>query len=302
MLSKPEKDVNASEDFLSLVVTSHFLVACMKKLGMTSLDDVPTTGEFDANTWMMSDANRKSAIYSFCQEIIGEHVNMSINDEISCSKDGIMNYANEIMSLGIFYLNYKDAVREGDGDRLLVCWKYLLPIFKVSDRRNYSLEVLRMLYSYHFTLSPRQKHQLLWSRFINVHGMPGHNIAGDLLMEHLKHICKQAIQGSGAKKEKESITRIGKALGPLAEVMANFDKNILKPTNDHIAGRHKYASVTRDQNMIVNELLNHACVFNESQKRTHRYFRTFLTKGSIFMKVNKKTLEKWITDNIPGRD
>lgn len=68
------------------------------------------------------------------------------------------------MSLRILYLYYKDAIQDGDSDRLLVCWKYLLPIFIVSDWRNYSLEVSRMLYSY-FILSPRQKHQLLWSWF-----------------------------------------------------------------------------------------------------------------------------------------
>ena len=50
--------------------------------------------------------------------------------------------------------------------------------------------------------------------------------------------------------------------------MANFDKNVLKPTNDPIAGHHKYVSVTRDQNMVVNKFLNHAFIFNESQKRT----------------------------------
>ena len=84
-----------------------------------------------------------------------------------------------------------------------------------------------MLYSYYFILSPRQKHQLLWSWFVNVHGLLGHNVAADLHMEHLNHICKQAIQGVGAKKRKESITRIGKALGPLAQVTANFDKDVL---------------------------------------------------------------------------
>ena len=302
MLSKPEKDVNASDDFLSLVVTSHFLVACMKKLGMKSLDDIPTIGEFDANTWMKSNADRRSVIYSFCQEIIKDHVNISMCGDIGCSKDGILNYANEIMSLGIFYLNYKDVIREGDGDRLLVCWKYLLPIFKVSDRRNYSLEVLRMLYSYYFILSPRQKHQLLWSRFVNVHGLPGHNIAEDLHMEHLNHVCKQAIQGAGSKKRNETITRIGKALGPLAEVTANFDQNVLKPTKHHTAGHHRYASAKKDQNKIINELLNHACIFTESQNRSHRYFKTFTTKGSIFMKVNKKSIEKWVQDNIPECD
>ena len=102
MLSKPEKDVNASGDFLSLVVTSHFLVACMKKLGMKSLDSVLTIGEFNANTWIKFNADHRSAVYSFCQQVIvNDHVNMSVCGDISSCKDSVLNYANEIMSLGI---------------------------------------------------------------------------------------------------------------------------------------------------------------------------------------------------------
>ena len=48
--------------------------------------------------------------------------------------------------------------------------------------------------------------QLLWSRFVNVHGLPGHNIAGDLHMEHLNHInfSSNLFKGLELKKEKPS--------------------------------------------------------------------------------------------------
>ena len=219
VLTKPEKDVNANEDFLTSIVTSHFLAACMHKLGMKSLDDVPTASgfEFNESTWMLPDSDRKSILYSFCQTVISESVNFSMNGDINCSRDGVVNYAKELKSLGIFYLSYKDAVHEGNGDRVLVCWKYILPLFKVSDRRNYSLEVVRMLYSYYFTMSPRQKHQLLWSRFVNVHGKVGHNIANDLHMEHLNRVVKNAVHGFGAKKIDEFLKRIGRVVGPLGQ-------------------------------------------------------------------------------------
>ena len=93
-------------------------------------------------------------------------------------------------------------MREGDGQRIKLCWKYLFPIFKASDKRNYSIEVLRMLYIYYFTLSPRQAQQLLYSRFVNVHGMPGRNVAAYLHMEHLNRVCEDAIKGLGANKQK----------------------------------------------------------------------------------------------------
>ena len=113
------------------------------------------------------------------------------------SKDDVTNYVNEVISLGLFYSNYKDTMREGDGQRIKVCWKYLLPIFKASDR-NYSGEVLRMLYSYYYTLS--QVQQLLYSRLVNVHGVPCRNIAADLHIQRLNHTCKDAIRGLGANE------------------------------------------------------------------------------------------------------
>ena len=43
-------------------------------------------------------------------------------------------------------------------------------------KKNYACEAMAFLASYQFVLSPRLAHQLLWSRFINMHGKPGRNI------------------------------------------------------------------------------------------------------------------------------
>ena len=58
------------------------------------------------------------------------------------------------MSLGILYLNYEDTIREGDREQIVLCVKYLLPIFRASNRRNYTGEMFQLLYSYYFLLSP----------------------------------------------------------------------------------------------------------------------------------------------------
>ena len=64
------------------------------------------------------------------------------------------------------------------------------------------------------------------------------------------------------------------------------------PTHDHIPGHHKHALVNKDLDKLIDELLNRACVFTESQNRSHQHFQTFTTEGSIFMKVNKKSINK----------
>ena len=79
-------------------------------------------------------------------------------------------------------------------------------------------------------LSPRQAAELIWSHFINTHGKPGHNIPNDLHMEHLNRILKTSIQNLGANKTPNAIINLGKALGTLEPVLANFDEESSLPT------------------------------------------------------------------------
>lgn len=274
--SDPKANVNACDDFITLVVTSHFLVACMKMLGMSELDGCPQVSKFDESSWMMTKLDRKALLYSFCREVILAHVNITISEEgrfvEAKNVDNIQAYAEEVMTLGIFYLNYKDAIREGDGSRVLTTWKYLLPIFRFSNRRNYSLELLQALYNYYYVLSPRQASQFLWSRCVNTRGIPGKNKPADLHIEHLNRSAKECISGLGSNKTPKAISRIGKAIGPLNEVLENFDDSVITQKQ---SGRHKIASSERDQRMVINELILNAKVFDESLGRFHSYFPKF---------------------------
>ena len=77
-------------------------------------------------------------------------------------------------------MEFCDAIREGDGERVLRCWQYLLLIFITSGRSNYGIEALRMLSQYEFELIPRQAQELIWNTFISTHNAPGKNISCEL--------------------------------------------------------------------------------------------------------------------------
>lgn len=57
-------------------------------------------------------------------------------------------------------------MREGDGDRIIRYWRFLLPVFKLSDRRNYALEAFKLLAQV-ILLPPRQVAELKWGRTVN---------------------------------------------------------------------------------------------------------------------------------------
>lgn len=104
--------------------------------------------------------------------------------------DHKFKYSRLVISVGLLYWEYCD----GDGLRVLRCWRYMLLLFKSTNRINYSIEAFMLLAQYQFCFSKRQ---LVWGRFINVHGLPA---PCDLYMEHLNRVCKDALKGLGANR------------------------------------------------------------------------------------------------------
>ena len=147
-----------------------------------------------------------------------------IDDTPSIMIDHIMEYACEVVSLGLLFLNYRDAIKEGDGERVILCWKYMLLIFKATNRSNYAVEACHLLADHIKVLPPRQAHQLVWSRFVNVHGKPGCNIPCDLYMEHMNRLCQDCIRHLGANKTKKAICRPSKCMSFLSNIIDRFNK------------------------------------------------------------------------------
>ena len=85
------------------------------------------------------------------------------------------------------------------------------------------VKLLTWCLQHSYALSRRLSPERLWSRFINVHGRPGKNIAADLHMEHLNPIAKDAKRFQGANKTAHAIERVGKSIGTFSPVLDQFD-------------------------------------------------------------------------------
>ena len=246
--TKPKKDFNACHDFFELVTQCHIIAAAMTFLNMDSLEDEPSTELIPDPTtaWMLPDNERKKQLQSVCEAIVTSFVDFRYHKNLPDPKsiisisgsnsDGVHQYASQILSLGCFYLEFCDCISDGAGKRNIRCWRYLLPIFKGSGRKNYSIEALVLLCQNRYLLSPQLASQLLWSRTVNVHGRAGKNIPGDLHMEHLNRVAKECISHLGAGKTPKAISRVGKAIGTIAPVLDQFDIiNSIKK----VSGTHK---------------------------------------------------------------
>ena len=103
-----------------------------------------------------------------------------------------------------------------------------------------------------------------------MHGLPDHNIAADLHMEHLNAIAKGCVKALGANKTEAAIQRATKALGKIVPVLNQFDtENSLSIQS----GTHKRASTEKDIVILFTELLNFE-VFDKIPGRKHKRFST----------------------------
>ena len=153
--------------------------------------------------------------------------------------DAVYNYACEVMTLGLLWNCYHDAIREGDGDRIMLIWKFLLLVFKASRRKNYSVEAAVLLLQYF--LSPRKAAQLTWSRFVNTH--------------------------LGSNMQSHSILRAGKSVGVIHNICSLFEKETLI-RQDHES--HKTPAFQKDFNLVLSTL-EVAAIFSKLRWKAAQY-------------------------------
>ena len=116
----------------------------------------------------------------------------------TAAPDGICNYASAVLNDGLLLLEFKDAMREGEGPRILCCWKVLLLYFHYTKHKNYRLEAFHLLADVRAAASERIAHQLTWCHTINIHGGKRRNVPLDLYMEHLNWVVKDHVSNLGA--------------------------------------------------------------------------------------------------------
>eukprot|EP00731_Ephydatia_muelleri_P018431 Em0011g471a len=221
VITDVSKDLTACEEFMQLATIAHVMSAAIHIAGVTNMSELSSK--------IMSTDKPMAVVKSLVKTLISEMVRIEYiagTSESTCpSIDSVQEYAKETLSLGLLLLEFKDGIREGDGNRVLRCWKYFLLFFRATKHKKYCIEAFNIQMQYYYILPKRYAEQMLWGRFINSEGGPGHNIPADLHMEHLNKLLKGTICHLGANKTPQAIIRAGKALGTLKYILEEFDKS-----------------------------------------------------------------------------
>ena len=180
---------------------------------------------------------------------------------------------------------FHDAIREGDSDRILLYWKFLLPVFKEENHHNYAKEAFNLVLQSQI-LSPRKLSELKWSRTINTHGKAGHNVQCDLHMEHLNRQLKRCIRGAGSNIYPSAIQHVAKSLGPVSHVCSQFEKELSLSTNKDY---HTFPSFKKDLKTIV-QVLSTEHILSDNNNLNHSTYN----KQPLLHNINWTKITEWV--------
>lgn len=136
---------------------------------MDDIDDEPNTIMFPPEHEQYDSSAKISIMKGAVSAIVHEYIDLHYGPtpKPKTCLDHTQEYAKEVLSLGLFYMEFQDAIREGDGHRVL---RYLLLWFRLTGHNKYAVEAMTLLSQYYYLFTPRLAEQLIWSHFVNTRG------------------------------------------------------------------------------------------------------------------------------------
>lgn len=129
-------------------------------------------------------------------------------------QDLVRNYSLCVLNYFLLYFDFKDAVKEGNGERIATLHKQLLLHFKAMPGFNqYAIEMLISIVQNEVFLSEAEAHQCIWASTGNWKGGASKNIEIDLLQEVTNKSIKKSIHTMGPNKTDKAIENASRASG-----------------------------------------------------------------------------------------
>lgn len=207
-------------------------------------------------------------------------------------QDTVYNYTHQLLVLLLLRLNHNDAIKLGDGERILRLYKFFCLYFKVSKCPKYAIAALHLQAQVNCLLSPRLAHSLTWNRFVNHQGKLDTNFPMDLDVEHENKAFKADIHSFKGEITDRSISRVSQATEPTDAILSAFDKctHIRKPS-----GKHINISSKDDVMMLVDNLQEEE-LYKTVPGRKYVAFPDI--KHNVLADIDVESLRSWIIKSV----
>jgi hypothetical protein len=207
----------------------------------------------------------------------------------SSNEDCKFNYTCSVLREGLMDWVREDAAKENDGHRLTRMWRFDMLLYHMNNHTKYRLLGFRLQSQLLATLTARQRHQLLHNRCLNVHGGAGRNVPGDIALEFLNMVAKDALASLRGNLTPKSIQRAGRSLSALDTIMQAYKAGLDVYFG---ASKHKKPSIEKDVKLLVTEMKGES-LFAQIPGRFHQSFPDM--PFNRLDNLQGKSLGRWLT-------
>lgn len=131
-------------------------------------------------------------------------------------KDLKKEYVERLLWRGLNNMARHDAVKENDGTRMIIHWKF-----------EYFMFGHRLLANLAGAASEQLKHHLIWERTVNVNGGKAKNIPKDLHCEHLNMQYKENSRDAGGQLTTNTVNRHSQMIGIGKSIQDIFHEQVV---------------------------------------------------------------------------
>jgi hypothetical protein len=290
-VSQDVKHYEECDQLFTSVGCSYTVAAFLEFFEMDTTEDKP--GCNMPPCYVVSGHGDKEAYFNHVMDkFVEEYLLPTTNDNELMSDeqtDLVKEYSLCLLRYYFLFIDIKDAVREGDGERIATLHKELLHHFKSDSGYNaYAIEMLTSIVQIEVFLSEKEACKCKWASTANWKGGVGNNIEADLLQENVNRDFKKAIKGMGANKTDKAIARMSRAAGGLREIVLNFDNKTgikVKPSS------HSHKSSKNDEQQIITDLIN-LKPFSSIEGRRHDAFPD--ASSNTLAALDKDAFHEWL--------
>ena len=217
---------------------------------------------------------------------------VATNDDRPVEQDYVYNYTQCSLTLGLIRLNQDDAIRHGDGARLVRLYKLMYLYYKISGCPKYAYGTLELLAQVQWLLSPRMSYRLTWNRFANSQGFLHTNLPLDLDVEHNNKLFKNDIHTYRGELTDTTIHRVSRSLDISDAVIKSYAKctGISMPS-----GQHTDVDFSADVALLTEQFCE-AKIFDFTPGRRHNAFQDI--QSNPLANLDMTNFHKWLKESL----
>ena len=200
------------------------------------------------------------------------------------------SYSCARLILGLLIKNADDAVREGDGDRIIRCWRFFMLYYKAYGHHKYAIAAFRLLANISSILTEEKAHRLIWNRTISNKGGKGKNMSNDVRLEMWNGLTKELLGHLGVNLDEKCASREAKAIAFVEDMLLSIDEDLCMT---RLTGKHTVKKKDDDTKALMKDMKNRD-IFSFKPGRHYEKFCNF--DKQLLSKMDVAKFANWLKD------